>query len=80
MWKLRRTSAKSILEKQWEIHFFTFVNSDRNNPKQKFKIVFIYLFMRKLISEMILDPAKCPNHEMYESESAGALLEVKTNF
>ena len=48
-----------FLKIQWEIHFFTFLNIDRN-AKKKIRTVIIYDFMRKLLSESILDFGKCP--------------------
>ena len=67
-----------ILKIRWKIHFFTFLNTDRNAPKKKFRIVIIQHFIRKLLSKLILDLRKCPNQKTHESESAGFLVLTKT--
>ena len=63
-----------FLKIQWEIHFLTFLNIDRNAPKKKFRTVNMYDFKRKLLSKSILDLGKCPNQKTHESESACFLV------
>ena len=60
--------------------FFDFV---KYRPKRSnfFRIVIIYHFMRKMLSDSILDLGKCPNRKTHEGESAcfpvGALPDVQ---
>ena len=77
-------SAIENLKIQWEIHFLTFFNTDRNTPQKKFRTVIIQDFMRKLLSKMILDLGKCPKQKTctftFMRFLVGALPEVQNHF
>ena len=72
-----------ILKFNWKSNFFTFLTIDQNALK-KFSYVIRYTFWSNLLSELVLDPGKCPKKKTctftFMHFLVRALPEVKNQF
>ena len=73
-WKKSLEPFRARFENTMGHPFFDFVKYRSEHCKKKFIWVIMYYFMRKMLSEPILDLRKCPNWKTHESESAGFLV------